>query len=688
MISVSVPCRRLFQTCTDKSEELKSTLTVKPFGFRIKAIRRPGKSHMVGIPGAPKAGAASAPTQSKTNGASVETAKSASGKKPIHVIYGSNAGTCKSFAEEIQSSAGQHGFEAEVQTMDSAVEQLPKDRPVVVITPSYEGKPADNAKKFVSWLETNADSSALKGVNFSVFGVGNAEWYSTFHRIPKLVDELMEKMGATRFVPMGLCNVNDDILGPWEDWLEKLWSSLRSEIGVGEVKREEMKVAVLRPEQVDLLAGSEASLATVKVNRQIAGAEVGSAKRHMEVELPVGTTYRTGKCQHSWNTYGSSHSTGDYLVVLPFNMAPIINRVQTRFGLHSDDRVSIEGTSKAFLVCNKAVFCQVPYLTLLQKSTAPISIFELLATRVELSTPASQRQIKTLIEATPDASQAAKLEHLASEAAYKTETLTKRYSILALLEEAPSCRLTLSSYLDMLKPLTPRQYSISSSPLTTRSNGNSDDTPVIASITYDVHEAPAYNGHGTFHGVASSYLANRTEGSKIRCFVRPTNAGFHLPPDPETPVIMIAAGTGLAPMRGFIQSRACLKAAGARKLGPAILYFGCRDVDKDYIYKDELQRWEKEGVVSLRPAFSKHGPEGAPKYVYERIWEDREELATLFKDHKAKIFVCGSAAKLARSASETVQKIWMEKHPGKSEAEATEWLQEIKETRYVSDVFD
>lgn len=150
---------------------------------------------------------------------------------------------------------------------------------------------------------------------------------------------------------------------------------------------------------------------------------------------------------------------------------------------------------------------------------------------------------------------------------------------------------------------------------------------------------------------------------------------------------MIAAGTGLAPMRGFLQDRACLKSAGTRKLGPAILYYGCRDVDKDYIYKEELEKWEKEGVVSLRPAFSRHGPEGGKKYVHERIWEDREELRGFFRDG-AKIFVCGSAAKLAKSAGDTVQKIWLESHSGKTQEEAFEWLQGIRETRYVSDVFD
>ena len=319
-----------------------------------------------------------------------------------------------------------------------------------------------------------------------------------------------------------------------------------------------------------------------------------------------------------------------------------------------------------------------------------MSVFELLATRVELATPVSQRQIATLVGATPEADQRQALERLHSDDVYKTEVLKRRFSILDLLEEAPSCTIDIAAYLDMLKPLAPRQYSISSSPLVNVANHAEEDldAPITASLSYDVHSSPSWSGHGHFNGVASTYLARCAPGSKIRCFVRPTNVGFHLPADPETPIIMIAAGTGLAPMHGFIQERASLAAAGSRKIGPAILYFGCRDVDKDYIYKDELAQWEKDGVVSVRPAFSRNGPEGVPKYVYERMWNDRDELAQLFSEQGAKIFVCGSAGKLAKSTAEVTQKIYMDKHPEKSEKEAFEWLQGIRETRYVSDVFD
>ena len=329
----------------------------------------------------------------------------------------------------------------------------------------------------------------------------------------------------------------------------------------------------------------------------------------------------------------------------------------------------------------------------MQSGKNPIIVGELLGTRVELGTPASQRQLEVIAKTAAKDGERKAIEELRSDSKFKEEVLAKRMSVLDILDDYPSCTLDFAAYLDMLKPLSPRQYSISSSPLATPAGEDTKSNPVIASVTYDVHEAPARSGHNRiFRGVASTYLSNKDVGAKLRCFVRATNAGFHLPRDPEVPIIMVAAGTGIAPMRGFIQERACLAAAtatagGSSKLGRALLYFGCRDADRDFIYKDELKAWEAQGVVEVRPAFSQAGPDGHYKYVPDRIWAEREELAGLFKDG-AKIFLCGSASKLAKSANEVFQKIWLEKHPGKTEQDAFEWLQKQREARYVSDVFN
>lgn len=101
--------------------------------------------------------------------------------------------------------------------------------------------------------------------------------------------------------------------------------------------------------------------------------------------------------------------------------------------------------------------------------------------------------------------------------------------------------------------------------------------------------------------------------------VRASAAAFHPPTDPSTPMVMFCAGSGLAPMRGFIQERAMQKESGRENIGKILLFFGCRHPEEDYLYgKEELKKWSEEGVVDVRPAFSRKSEESeACKYIQE-----------------------------------------------------------------------
>lgn len=298
---------------------------------------------MVGLAGAPhkdKVYPAAGQRRTTKNDAGKEskTDKSAD-LKPLSIFFGGISNTCKTYGEDFQHDAPGFGFQVSdgVRNLDEAVENLPKDRPVLIITSSYEGQPPDNAKGFVAWLETRAaagDDNLLKGVSYAVFGAGNKDWVRTFHRIPRLVDSLMEQLGATRIALMGLVDVSEDILGPWEDWKAGLVPVLRKLSGATtEVTAEEIKVEVVHPEAPAKLAGPEITSGIVLSNTEVVKAGVGPQKKHMEVLLPPGQRYQSG----------------DYLVVLPVNPREQIRRVMNRFGLHPDDLLAITGTSKEYL---------------------------------------------------------------------------------------------------------------------------------------------------------------------------------------------------------------------------------------------------------------------------------------------------------------------------------------------------
>jgi cytochrome P450/NADPH-cytochrome P450 reductase len=456
----------------------------------------------------------------------------------------------------------------------------------------------------------------------------------------------MKKSGAKQIIDIRLSDVKSDLFGPWEDWVDQLISVLVKSTGAQSVAKAVTEVIVRESKLHSILGGKEMNIGTVVANLELAGTKVGPAKRQIDIRLPDGMSY----------------TAGDYLVVQPRNPDETVHRVLAYFGLRENDLLEVKGSSKAFL------------------PTEATPVEDFLSSAVELSQPITKRQLESILAAaTPEQQE----EHKGFlESASYQHLLEKRYSILDILEET-AIALPFSAYIDMLPALTPRQYSIASSSLEPTNNPQHKPHADIVSLCFDVHCSPALSGHGIFFGVTSTYLASRRIGDRISCFVRSTNVGFRLPGNVETPIIMFAAGTGIAPMRAFLQERAAIAAAGARKLGPAILFFGCRHPEKDFIYRDQLHEWEKQGVVKVVPAFSK-GDTG-PRYVQDAIWEHREEVAKMFVDG-GKIYLCGSAARLGKSAAEVCKKVWCERN-GKSMEEAEEWLQSVKTDRYISDVY-
>lgn len=293
---------------------------------------------MVGLPGGGLGGAPFTSQTKRRKGSAVPIPQTAD-LKPLAVYYGGNTGTCKAYAEDLQTAAPNFGFDIPegICNLDEAVESLPTDKPVLIFTASYEGQPADNAKMFVAWLEGLAKSgntNALHGVTFAVFGAGNSDWPTTFHRIPKLVEELMVKLGAKHILPLGLVDVTGDVLGPYEAWKDALFPVIRELSGAtGEVKMEELKVDVVQPEAPVNLAGQDINAGLILVNKEIAKRGLGPLKKHMEVLLSPGMTY----------------NGGDYLVVLPLNPRASIRRVMNRFNLHPDDLLAVSGTNKEYL---------------------------------------------------------------------------------------------------------------------------------------------------------------------------------------------------------------------------------------------------------------------------------------------------------------------------------------------------
>jgi len=204
---------------TSYTLQLKQTLTLKPKNFKFYAIPRKG---------APSFSVAAASTQATTGAEPGKDVVGESGDSqlPMHVFYGSNTGSCEGFAQNVASEAASKGFRATIGTLNSVAGDIPTDGPVVIITASFEGEPADNAGHFVEAL-TQSPESDLKNVSFAVFGAGNHDWAHTYQRIPRLIDATLEKRGATRLLERGEADAGGDMFTQsFEEWEDKLWKTL------------------------------------------------------------------------------------------------------------------------------------------------------------------------------------------------------------------------------------------------------------------------------------------------------------------------------------------------------------------------------------------------------------------------------------------------------------------------------
>jgi len=564
----------------------------------------------------------------------------------LQVLFGSNSGAAEAFAQRIANDAGARGYAARLAALDEAVGALSTAGLVVIVTASYEGHPTDNARAFVDWLG-GLGPEALRGVRFAVFGCGHKDWARTYQAIPKRIDAGLAAAGAERCMERGEADARGDFFGDFDRWYEGFWQRAGSVLGG--VPPEAAALPRLVVEFVDgarslIIRQNQLALGQVVANRELVdtASPFGRSKRHIEIALPEGVTYRAG----------------DYLAILPENPSEAVERALRRFDLPYDAQVVLHATA--------GLETGFP-------AAQPIMAGELLASYLDLGLPATRRAVTRLAEAAEDPAMKAALAALAG-ADYEAEVLARRVSLLDLLERFAGLPLAFAEFLQAVPALKPRQYSISSSPAW---------SPGHCSVTVAVLEAPAWSGSGRYQGVASSYLAHAKPGMRIAVTVRPSRAGFHLPEDPLVPIIMVGAGTGIAPFRGFVQERA-IAAHHGQTFGPALLFFGCGHPEVDFLYRDELRAWEAEGVVSLHPAFHRAGePE---EHVQDRLWAERAAIMPLM-GQGARIFVCGDGAAMAPAVRETFGRIYREA-TGAAAEQVDAWLAELETSfRYSQDVF-
>ncbi|KUL41871.1 cytochrome P450 [Streptomyces regalis] len=627
--------RYRLQDHADYRLTIKETLTLKPDGFTLTlAPRTPADRVHTPLPGA-----APAATQAVLDTAALP-ARVRPGTSALF-LHGSNYGTCRDFAAQLANEAAAIGCETQVAALDDYAGALPTDRPVVITAASYNGRPTDDATAFAAWLEEAADAT---DITYAVLGVGDRNWAATYQHVPTRFDDRLAALGATRLTDRAAADASGDLTGAIRDFTARLRTALLEQYGDPDATAAAegepttaYEVRILTGGPLDALAERHGLVPmTVTEAYDLTAPGHPRRRRFVRLALPEGVTYRTA----------------DHLTVLPANAPALVERTAAALGIDLDTVLDIRATR--------------PRRDGLSVDR-PLTVRQLLTHHVELQERPSATQLSTLAAANPCPPERMALANLTDDPR----------TLVEVIEDFPALQGALDwpTLLDLLTPLRPRHYSISSSPAL---------DPGHADLMVSLLEAPARSGKGgLYRGTGSGHLTAVQPGDTVYARVQPCREVFRI--DGSAPVVMVAAGTGLAPFRGAIADRAAARAAGA-ELAPGLCYFGCDAPDADFLHAEELRAAEAAGAVSLRPAFSA-APQDGVTFVQHRIAAEADEVWGLL-GAGARVYVCGDGSKMAPGVREAFRTLFRDRTPGAGEAAAEQWLDGlVREGRYVEDVY-
>ncbi len=533
----------------------------------------------------------------------------------LTILYGSQTGNAKGVASAIKAQAEARGLPVTLTSMaDYKPKQLKKESHLLVVVSTYgEGEPPESAVDLFEQLK-KGKVGKLEGLKFAVLGLGDSS-YEFFCQTGKDFDGFLAKAGAERIHELASLDV--DYQDAAKTWGEQAVAAVAATLSAGAATASvagSVQAAVGHSQYNK----ENPFPARLSVNQKITGRDSTKDIRHIEINLEES---------------GITYQPGDALGIWFDNDADLVGEVLVLAGLTGDE------------------------------ATPHGSLREALTRHYELT-----RLHGGLITGLAEITDNAALKDLAGDKA-QVNALVTSAQVVDVLKRFPAS-LSADQLIALLRPLTPRLYSIASA----QSEVEEEVHLTVGVVRYRQEDGTVRSGG------ASSYLADRLpEDAEVRVFVE-HNDNFRLPANPDTPVIMVGPGTGIAPFRAFLQER---EAQGAE--GKNWLFFGNPHFTQDFLYQVEWQRYVKSGLLSkISLAFSRD--QANKIYVQDRLREAGLELYQ-WLEAGAHFYVCGDANHMAKDVQEALLEVIAE-HGHKSREEAEEYLSELRRAkRYQRDVY-
>lgn len=542
--------------------------------------------------------------------------------KEVTILYGSQTGNGQALAEKLTKNLKAEEFQVTLASMNEfKPNSLKKIENLLLIVSTHgEGDPPDNALPFYEFLHGKR-APQLDTLHYSILSLGDSS-YEFFCQTGKQFDERLLELGAKQLSPRVDCDLDYDESAA--EWFTNVLATLNEQQGSS-------STTVQQPANKGVTEQLEYSRtnpfkAEILENLNLNGRGSNKETRHLELSLE-----------------GSNleFEPGDSLGIFPENDTELVDTLIAEMGWNASEAVKVNNQGE-----------------LKPLREALISNFEITVLTKPLLQKAVQftanNELKELLES-----------------AKEQECRDYLYGrdLLDLVRDFAPWEVSLSDFVAILRKIPSRLYSIASS-----SKANPDEVHLtIGTVRYEAHGRDRV-------GVCSDECAVRAQpGDHLPVYVQ-RNSNFKLPEDPNTPLIMIGPGTGIAPFRSFLEER---EEIGAE--GKTWLFFGDQHFVTDFLYQVEWQQWLKEGVLTrMDVAFSRDTKDKV--YVQHRMIENSQAIFKWLEEG-AVLYVCGDEKHMAADVHTTLEKI-LEEEGAMSSKEASDYLADMQQQkRYQRDVY-
>lgn len=538
----------------------------------------------------------------------------------LTILYATQTGNCKGVAEQLGTAADAKGITHRVVSMADYKVKSIKDEShlIIVASTNGEGEAPDDAIDLHQFLASKK-APELKDLKFAVLGLGDSS-YQFFCQTGKDFEQRLSALGATIALQRLDADVDyEQVTGPW---IESALTEIETTLEKGGVTSAPVASASagVCANKFDKHNPFSASLL---ISQKITGDHSAKDVHHIEIDLQGSEL---------------SYTAGDALGVWFKNDAALVEQIINKLDLDAGTEVNIDDKTVSL-------------------TDALIEFYELTGTH-----PA-------FIEGYAALTNNAELLALSTDK-NALRDFANNHQIIDVISEAGHEAVTAENFLALLRRISPRLYSIASS----QAEVEEEVHLTIASVLFDNKQGEQRSGG------ASGFLNHRlAEGEEVKIFIE-DNHNFRLPANPETSIIMVGPGTGIAPFRSFMQEREATDATGKNWL-----LFGEQTFNEDFLYQTEWQSYLKSGLLTkLDLAFSRDQKEKI--YVQDRLKENAQEVYQWLQDG-AHFYVCGDANRMAKDVHTTLIEI-ISKQGNKSLEDAQQELNELRQAkRYQKDVY-